>query len=70
MTEKNFLLNYYQLRLNSFAKDKNKKIAKSFGRAWQEYSETLSDPKDGELSVRNTVRPHYFVPVLLLLLSK
>ena len=46
--------------LNNFAKDKDKYFAKSFGRAWQEYSETLSDPEEGETTVRNTVRPHYF----------
>ena len=46
--------------LNAFAKDENHYFSKSFGRAWQEYSETLSDPEEGEKTVRNTVRPHYF----------
>ena len=46
--------------LNAFAEGKTKSFTKSFGRAWQEYAETLSDPEEGQLSVRNTVRPHYF----------
>ena len=46
--------------LNSFADSSNKGFTRSFGRAWQEYSETLSDTDADETSVRNTVRPHYF----------
>ena len=49
--------------LNAFASSKNKNFSKSFGRAWQEYSETLVDSKDGDTLVRNTVRPHGNPPI-------
>ena len=46
--------------LNAFAQAEDKSFTKAFGRAWEEYEETLTDPEDDETSVRNTVRPHYF----------
>ena len=46
--------------LYAFAKGETKSFTKAFGRAWQEYAETLSEPEEGQLEVRNTVRPHYF----------
>ena len=47
-------------RLHVFAKGETKSFTKAFGRAWEEYEETLTDPAEGETAVRNTVRPHYF----------
>ena len=46
--------------LNEFSDENSKSFSHSFGRAWEEYYETLIIPTEEGEVYRNTIRPSYF----------